>query len=72
MNAVLEVAGIVFAAGGIYWQVRRTRQDLNGLGRQMRADRATNDRRHQKVLLATMLLAPKEEQGKIAEILKDS
>ena len=63
---------LAFGAGSVYFLIRQSRKDVNGLGRKMNREISRSGARHQNTTLALMLLAPENKKKEIAELLKES
>jgi len=66
------ILALAFGAGGVYFLIKQSRKDVNGLGRKVSREMTRSAVRHQNVTLALMLLASEEQKQKIAELLKES
>jgi hypothetical protein len=60
VRAVLEIGGLIFAAGGFYVMGRATRHQVNGVGRKLG-----------KVILYLEETAEGQERERLTDILKD-
>ncbi len=71
-QALYFALSIAFGAGGMYYLVRQSRKDVNGLGRKVNQEINRAAMRHQNLTVALMVLAPESKRERIAELLKES
>lgn len=71
-EALSLFATVIFAAGGVYYMIKQTKKDVNGLGERMSSHTSKSNTRHQNVTVALMLLADEKQKEKIADLLKES
>jgi hypothetical protein len=72
IEAGLTVAGLVFAAGGIYWRLGQFRRDQNGIGSKVNSVALREDRRFHTISL--ILMEMEDDQGKrtrLADLLRE-
>ena len=65
------VAGMIFSAGGAWWQFRQLRKDVNGIGIRMREELRLASKRHFNTALAIMTSVPEEKRKEVADLLKE-
>ncbi len=68
-----DVLALAFGAGAAFALLRRSKKDVNGLGKKVNREIARSSTRHQNLTIALMLLAADEKRKvEIADLLKES
>lgn len=71
IQLVAWVAGMIFSAGGAWWQFRQLRKDVNGIGIRMREESRQAYKRHFNTALVIMATVPEEKRKDVADFLKE-
>ena len=69
---VSNLVALAFGAGGVYFLLKQSRRDVNGLGAKISRELSRSAVRHQNISLALMLLADQEQRDQIAALMKEA
>lgn len=71
-SLVPAAIAIIFGAGGIYFLIRQSKKDVDGLGGRVRVDAKVAAAHHHNCSLALMMLAKDDAQRQqLVELLKE-
>jgi hypothetical protein len=70
-SEILEIAGIVFVAGGIYWQVIRLQRDFKGVSAKVNAQAEAQARQYHNLTMGILRAAPEEKQAELAGFVRE-
>lgn len=71
-NLVPAITALIFGAGGVYFLIKSTSKDVNGLGGKVGREAKQAACRHHNITMAILLSAKDDEtRFKLAEILKE-
>jgi len=69
---ILPILAGVFSAGGVYFLIRQSRRDVDGLGGKLGRETRLAACRHHNTTMAILLLAKDDAQrSKVADMLKE-
>jgi len=68
---IIELAGIIFAAGGLWYKVEQVRKDVNNVGRKVRENQDATDKRIRNLSAIVQFTAPDSKEKDVIAMLKE-